>query len=128
MEFVKIGIIAVLGVMLAIQFKGVKQEFGIYIGLVICLFLFFCAASYMEQLKEQLFGIRKFLASNDRYFSLLLKIVGITWLCEFVSGICKDSGYTAIASQMELLGKIAILFAGMPVFLALMETIAGFAK
>ena len=78
------------------------------------------------QVKEQLESFGAYLSSAGKYFTLLFKVVGITWLCEFVAGICRDSGFSAIASQIELFGKIAILFVGMPVFLSLVETIAGF--
>ena len=81
----------------------------------------------MGQLKEQLENVFGYLSSGRQYFSLLFRVAGITWVCEFVAGVCRDSGFSAAAAQMELLGKIAVLFAGMPVFLALAETIAGFA-
>lgn len=126
MEFVKIGAIAVAGVLLGIQFKSGRQEYGTYIGAVICLLIFSCTAAYMEQVKEQLESFGAYLSSAGKYFTLLFKVVGITWLCEFVAGICRDSGFSAIASQIELFGKIAILFVGMPTFLSLVETIAGF--
>lgn len=128
MEFIKIGAIAVLGVLVGLQFKSSRQEYGIYIGAAICLLIFSCTASYMGQVQSQLEVVQKYVASGSHYFSLLFKVVGITWLCEFVAGICRDSGYAAVASQIELFGKIAILFAGMPVFLSLMETIAGFVE
>ena len=126
MEFVKIGAIAVAGGPLGIQFRSGRQEYGTYIGAVICLLIFSCTAAYMGQVKEQLEAFAADLTSAGRYCTLLVKIVGITWLCEFVAGICRDSGFSAIASQIELFGKIAILFAGMPVFLSLVETIAEF--
>ena len=78
-------------------------------------------------LKEHLDKKIEQLSGGQSYLTLLFKVVGITWISELVSGICKDSGYSAVASQVELFGKIAILFAGMPIFLALAETIAGFA-
>lgn len=126
MEFVKIGALAVLGVLLGIQFKSGKQEYGIYIGAVICLLIFSCTAAYMGQVQQQMSVLWGHLSSGSRYFTILFKVVGITWLCEFVAGICRDSGFSAVAAQIELFGKIAILFAGMPVFLSLVETIAGF--
>ena len=46
MEFVKIGAIAVAGVLLGIQFKSGRQEYGTYIGAVICLLIFSCTALY----------------------------------------------------------------------------------
>ena len=35
------------------------------------------------------------------YFSVILKMVGITYIAEFASGICKDAGYQTIAGQIE---------------------------
>ncbi|MBQ7839051.1 MAG: stage III sporulation AC/AD family protein [Lachnospiraceae bacterium] len=127
MAFIKIGALALVGVMLGIQLKSTKQEYGLILGIALCALIFSCTVTYMGQVKGQLSVFEKYLSSGERYFSLLFKVVGITWICEFVSGICKDSGFSAVATQMELFGKIAVLFAGFPVFLALIETIAGFA-
>ncbi len=127
MAFVKVGAVALLGVLLGIQFKSGKQEYGIYIGLGICLLIFSGTAAYMGQVREQIEALMGYISMGSRYFSILFKVVGITWISEFVAGICRDSGFGAVASQVELFGKVAILFAGMPVFLALIETIAGFA-
>lgn len=127
MEFVRIGAIAVLGVMLGLMLKSGKQEYGLYTGIGICLLIFSYTVSYMGQMKEQLLELFSYLSSGSRYFPLLLRVAGIAWLSEFVSGICKDSGFSAVASQVELLGKILILFSGIPVFAALMETISNFA-
>lgn len=127
MTFLKVGAIALLGVLLGIQFKSGKQEYGIYVGVAICLLIFSCTAAYMGQVRVQMETLMSYVSSGNRYFGILFKVVGITWICEFVSGICKDSGFSAVASQIELFGKVAVLFAGMPVFLALVETIAQFA-
>ena len=127
MELVKVCAFALMGVLLALQFKGGKQEYGIYLGAALAVVVFSCTLSYMGQAKKQLMGLWQQLSGGQSYLTLLFKVVGITWISELVSGICKDSGYSAVASQVELFGKIAILFAGMPIFLALAETIAGFA-
>lgn len=127
MEFVRVGAVALVGVMIAVSFKGGRQEYSLYLGGAVCLLIFTCTVAYMGQAESQLAMLWRQIASGGRYAALLLKVVGITWICEFVAGICRDSGFSAVASQVELLGKIAILFAGMPVFLALAETIAGFA-
>lgn len=127
MEFVRIGMLALVGIALGIQFKNQKQEYSLYVGLAICLLIFSCTLAYMGRVKEQMEGIFTYVSSGRQYFVLLFKVAGITWVCEFVAGVCRDSGFSAVAAQVELFGKIAVLFAGMPVFLALAETIAGFA-
>ena len=56
----------------------------------------------------------------------MLKMIGITYIAEFSSGICKDAGYQTIAGQIEIFGKLTILTLGMPVLMALLETIREF--
>ena len=35
--------------------------------------------------------------------------------------MCRDAGYSAVAGQIELVGKLTILTIGMPIVLALFE-------
>ncbi len=60
------------------------------------------------------------------YLSTLLKMVGITYVGEFASSVCKDSGYQTIASQIELFSKLSILVLSVPVLTALLQTIQEF--
>ena len=60
------------------------------------------------------------------YLATMLKMIGITYIAEFSSGICKDAGYQTIAGQIEIFGKLTILTLGMPVLMALLETIREF--
>ncbi|MDE5802672.1 MAG: stage III sporulation AC/AD family protein, partial [Lachnospiraceae bacterium] len=63
---------------------------------------------------------------GEGYLGTLLKIVGITYICEFSAGICKDAGFAAVAGQIEVLGKLAVMFAGLPVLFAVLEQIQSF--
>ena len=57
--------------------------------------------------------------------STMFKMIGITYIAEFSSGICKDAGYQTLAGQIEIFGKLTILVLGLPVLLALLQTIRG---
>ena len=60
------------------------------------------------------------------YLATLMKVIGITYICEFASGICKDAGYGSVAGQIEILGKLSVIFAGLPILFAVMEQIRNF--
>ena len=60
------------------------------------------------------------------YIRLMLKMMGITYVAQFAAEICKDAGYGAVGSQIELFGKVSILFVSMPVLLALLQTVGDF--
>lgn len=128
MGIIKVGMIGIIGVLLAIQFKSNKPEYSYLIGFCICLFIFTVSLTYIDNLLQQMKGLKSLLGNNSTYFNILIKVVGITYICEFCAGICKDSGYSSIANQIEVFGKISILISGMPILLSLITTIQKFAE
>ena len=67
-----------------------------------------------------------YLSVSPVYIRILLRITGIAYICDFASCICKDAGYQAIASQIELLGKLTIVVMSLPVLQTLMSAITEF--
>lgn len=128
MEIVKIGIVGIVGVLLAIQFKASKPEYSYLIGFVICLFIFIMSIQYIGNLLRQVESLKNILGSSAGYFDILLKVIGITYICEFCAGVCGDAGYKAIANQIEIFGKVSVLISGMPILLSLISVIQDFAR
>ena len=60
------------------------------------------------------------------YTGMLIKMLGITYVAEFSSAICRDAGYQTVAQQIEIFGKAVVLVLGLPVILALLEMIRDF--
>lgn len=123
---IKIGIIAVFGVLLALQFKGTKPEYATFIGIVLGIFIFSYALKQMGIMLSSLFWLKDVFEGSQGYLAILVKIIGITYVCEFSSAICKDAGFSTVAEQIEVIGKLAIMFSGMPILLALLELIQGY--
>ena len=126
MGMIKIGMIGLLGVLLAVEFKSSKQEYSIYIGFAVSLIIFFYIVDTLSILTEQIESLKHMLGENGKYFLILLKAAGITYICEFCAGACKDAGYGAVATQIEVFGKLSILMTGMPVLFSLLQTIQNF--
>lgn len=127
MEIVKIGLIGILGVLLAVPLKNYKAEYGVYMGIAVCLVIFSYAARYFTAILSAIEQMQEYLKDNYGYLTLLLKAVGATYACEFCASVCKDAGYGGIAGQVEMLGKLYILLTGMPVLMTLLERIQSIA-
>jgi len=123
MEIVKIGILGVAGVMLALQFKSNRPEYGLYLGAVLCLIIFSFSLSGLNLLLVKIRDLEKYINGSESYLGFLFKAVGITYVCEFCASICKDAGYGAVAGQIEIFGKLSVLLMGMPVLVAVVENI-----
>lgn len=126
MNMVQIGIIGVLGALLAIQFKSGKTEYGIYMSVAVSIFLFACIVDRLELFVSTVEEIGRYITFDMGYIATMLKMIGITYISEFSSSICKDAGYQTIAAQIEVFSKLTILAMGLPVLLALLETIQEF--
>lgn len=126
MSILKIGIIGIAGVLLATQIKQHKAEYGIYICIAISLLIFFQITGYLEQIMDALKEVIEFVEMDHAYIGTILKMLGITYISEFASGICKDAGYQTIAAQIEIFTKVTILVLSMPIMLALLKTIQHF--
>ena len=123
----RIIIIALMGVILAMFLKTQKPEYSVFLSLCIAALILFCVLGLFTSAKVQLSSLSSYLTQDNQYFGLLFKMIGITYMSEFCSGICKDAGYQAIGSQIEVFGKLTILLAGLPILMTLIETIQGFA-
>lgn len=120
---IRIAAIGIVAVLLALQFKGGKQEYGIYLVLAAGLLVF---TGVVGQLRDILETVRRYLseiAVVGPYLSILYKMIGIAYVAEFASGICKDAGYSFLAGQIELAGKLTLLTISMPVMMAVFDTI-----
>lgn len=109
------------GVFAALILKKDKQE---YAGLIIIIVSIFIALKVLGILNESLIQIEtweELLNGNWVYIKLLLKLIGITYLCEFASNICKDAGYSALSNHIELFGKVAIMTAGLPIIKTMLK-------
>lgn len=126
MNSIQIALLGVVGILLALQFKSGKSEYGIYVSLVVSLFLFLCMLSRLEIFVQTVKKIADYIKLDAGQMSILLKMAGVTYVAEFASGICKDAGYQNIAVQIEIFTKLTILAIGMPVLLALLELIGDF--
>ena len=62
-------------------------------------------------------------AINNEFLVLLIKITGIAILTEFTVSICKDAGESAIASKVDLGGKVIIMSMSVPIMSSLLEVI-----
>lgn len=124
-EIIKVGMLGIVGVLLAIQFKALKPEYSLYIGLGIGILVFGYVLRQVEVVMSQIGFIQKYLGDAQEYLAILLKVIGITYICEFSAGICKDAGFHAISDQIEILGKLSVMFAGLPILFAVIEQIQG---
>ena len=126
MSIIQMAGVGVVGTLLALQFKNGKNEYAIYTVIAVSLVLLYGMKDKLELIQDTVSAISGLVNINTDYVAILLKMIGITSVAEFATGICKDAGYQTIASQIEIFAKLTILTFSMPVLEALLLTIKDF--
>lgn len=125
MTVIKISVIGMITVIMALQLKTTKSEYSTMLMLVSAMIIFGFSISKIRQIVVLIEEIREEYSIAAGYIGVMIKIVGISYLCEFSSDICKDSGMTTLADQIQIFGKLSIFVTGIPIFLQLLQTLSG---
>ncbi|MCT7399231.1 MULTISPECIES: SpoIIIAC/SpoIIIAD family protein [Eubacterium] len=120
-----VGVLGIIIVILTLQLKNIKSEYSVVIMIVGCVIIFFYSISGIIKVVEILKKIINDTGINDERIIILLKIMGISYIAEFVSDIAKDSGYSALSNQIQIYGKITILVVSVPILESLINCING---
>ena len=106
MEIVKIIGIGFISLIIILILKQYKPEYTIYASLIGGALILFFIMDKLYGIITLLTNLSNKLSYNNQFIVILLKITGITFLVEFATSICKDSGETAIANKIDLAGKV----------------------
>ncbi len=126
MTVITVAAFGIVSVLLAVQFKGLKGEYAVYLAAAAGLAIVSYGLLKLETILEAARQIQEYIKINPVYLTVLIKMIGIAYVAEFASGICRDAGFSSIGVQIEVFGKLSILAVSMPVVLALLETLEGF--
>ena len=123
MDIIKIAVTGLVSVCMAVLMKELKPQFSVLLSISACILIFYFALSKLNAIAALFSGVTGYMNLKESYLKILLKIIGISYIADFSASICRDAGYSAIAGQIEIFGKISILTVSTPVVLAMLETV-----
>lgn len=123
MDIIKIAVTGIVSVCMAVLMKELKPQFSVLLSISACILIFYFALSKLNAIAALFSGVTGYMNLKESYLKILLKIIGISYIADFSASICRDAGYSAIAGQIEIFGKISILTVSTPVVLAMLETV-----
>ncbi len=118
---IKIAAVGVAAVLMAMQFKEIKPQFSVYMVFGAGILIFFYAFGKLSEIISAVDALSEHAVIEEKYFEILLKMLGISYVSEFAASLCRDGGYGSVAGQIELFGRLSILLVSMPVILSLLE-------
>lgn len=126
MDVIKIALFGIVAVILILLLRSYRSDLAMILSLTAGVLIALYLVKFLVDLSHVLQTWESYLQGVSEYMGVLWKALGITYLCEFTGNLCRDSGNTLIAGQIELCGKVAVMLLGMPVLWMLLQTITGY--
>ena len=123
MDIIKIIGIGLIALIIIIILRQYRPEFAIYISLIAGALILLLVMDKFSGIISLLNRLASKTDINNQFLLILLKITGIAFLTEFAVSICKDSGEAAIATKIDIGGKVIIIGMSVPIISALLELI-----
>ena len=108
--------LCLMALFLILLLKKERPEYSYFISLVVGALLLLCSVKELEPI---LGTIKSFFQKTNLpigYIEVLFKALGICYLTELGSEICKDAGENAISTKLELAGKLSVIAVSLPLF------------
>ncbi len=109
--------------LLALWVRPLKSEYSLFLSLAAIILLLGAAVSQLGTILELIQTLVNDTGLDLVYYKILLKIMGLAWISQLASDICKEAGCSAISHQIDIYGKLLILSVSLPVVNALIDTI-----
>lgn len=127
MEIVRVVIFCFTAVvMLRLLRKEGYTGYAILLSTVVGVLVFLYIINHLKAVLTVLQDLTAGANINFLFLDTLMKVVGIAYIAEFGSQICKDADEGLVASKIEFAGKILILILAVPIILLVLESIINF--
>lgn len=123
MSFISICILAIVAAIFAVSFKNMKGEYGVLICVSVCILLFVYGVNKLSSIVEGINTIKSYISIDSTYINIIIKIIGISYITEFASDVCRDCSYGALANQLQVFGKLTVIAISFPVVINLFDTV-----
>ena len=118
--------IGVVAAILASFIRKERGELAIVLAMTAGMIIFYYVLTQISVVVEFITELLDMISIEETYYQQLLKMLGVAYVAEFASSICKDAGQHSVAGMVELFGKISIVALSIPGLVFLVETLEKF--
>ena len=108
---------------LCVTLKAYSKSYALLLSLITSVTLLIYIVVNIQPFMLNIERIVENIGLKNNYLTLVFKILVICILVQFISTSLKDSGETSLAFQVELVGKILIIYTSLPIFLEFINLI-----
>ena len=120
---VKIVGLGIISTILAVVLRQEKPELALLLSVGAGLIILSFVVPKIAVIVEVLNRLAAANGVNNIYLNTILKVVGISYITGFGCSIASEAGEEVIAKKILLAGRVTIIALGIPIMLAILESL-----
>lgn len=125
MDIFKVVAFAIVATVLIVLIKEQRKEMALLLTIIASLGIILFAIDEISGIISLLDNLAEKSGISKDYLLIIIKVTGIAYIVEFGKNVCQDSGQSAIASKLEMAGKVVIVSLSIPIISALLTVLSG---
>lgn len=113
--------LALVSATLAILLRQYRPEYGLMLSLICSIVILTMIIAAAKEAMDSIAMLLERANISEEFSGVLFKALGICVVTQLAGDTCRDAGEGAIASKVEMAGKLAVLLVSLPLFLKLLE-------
>ncbi len=123
---IKIAVAGIVCAILCVILRQYRPDISVILQIAGIIAITVASVTFFVELKSEANELTAFSSLvEDSYIKLLIKVLSIAIITKLAVDICNDTGNSALASGVELIGKVIILAMCMPLLKVLAEIAEG---
>ena len=123
MDVLQIVALGLMATVLIVVVKSQRPELAVLLSVAAGVIIFLLMVGKISSIIEVIKELSERAGISMIYLGTILKIVGIAYIAEFGSQICRDAGEGAVASKIEFAAKILIMVLAVPIVVAVLQAL-----
>lgn len=125
MDIFKVVAFAIVATILIVILKEQRKEIALMLTIIAAMGIILLAINEISGIVNLLNNLAEKSGINKDYLLIIIKVTGIAYIVEFGKNICQDAGQSAIATKLEMAGKVIIVSLSIPIISSLLTVLSG---
>ncbi len=123
MDITKIAMIGIVTIVINSMLKNMKSDFKSVVSIAVSVFIFLVIIPVFTSVMGIFLELERYLNNEKLFLEEIFKVIVVAYIAELACALCQDAGESAIASNIELAGKMIIVSVSAPIIFSLINLI-----
>lgn len=123
MNVLAIAVLCLTATVLCKVMNKYSEEYSMFISLAVCILVLMSVIVFISPALETINNLFTGAGISSDNIDILVKGLGICYITQLAQDVCKDNDYEAMATQVEMVGKVSLIILALPLFTRLVNIV-----